>query len=882
MLNWYKYYRRSYYFMKSLVIVESPAKAKTINKYLGNDYQVLASMGHVRDLPAKKLGVDIEKDFKPTYEVILSRKKTMAQLKSAAATVDKIFLAPDPDREGEAIAWHLAQELGVGAKKKIYRLTFHEITKQAIQEAIKNPTIINQEKVDAQQARRILDRLVGYQISPILGRKIRQGLSAGRVQSVAVLLVVNREKEILAFIIEEYWSIIANLKKHNAQEQITAKLEKIDDKKASIPNKERTDEILADLSGKPFIISAIAKRQKKQNPAPPFITSKLQQEASRKLRWTAKKTMSVAQQLYEGLDIGEDSPVGLITYMRTDSVRVAQVVQVEVASYIQKKYGKEYTPEKPPIYKSKASAQEAHEAIRPTTVGYEPDTIKQYLSLDQYRLYKLIWNRFVASQMDPAILEITTADIVIQAKNKYLFRIAGSVVKFNGFMAVYVESKDEEDDEEKEGILPSLDEGEKLDLLGLDGKQHFTQPPPRYTEATLIKALEEKGIGRPSTYAPTISTIQDREYVEKQEGSFRPTEIGMLVTDVLIGAFPDIINIDFTASMEENLDKIEEGAVNWVTVLKDFYQPFSEALKNAGDKIQDVKKQQETLTAVKCEKCGSQMVIKLGRNGKFLGCSKYPECKSTTPFDVDEQGNISAVKAETTEEICDKCSSPMVIKLGRNGKFLACSAYPKCKNAKPINQDTGEVQETTTDVKCAKCGSQMVVKLGRNGKFLGCSNYPECKSTTPFEVDEQGNIKAVKIETTEEVCDKCNSPMVIKIGRNGKFLACSAYPKCKNAKPLNKGTKGVNAAKTETTGIGVTCMVIDENGKECGGNIVRKSSRKGFFYGCDNYPACKFATWDEPTNNKCPNCGQMLVRKVKKGEEVMLCVKKDCAYNEGR
>lgn len=802
--------------MKSLVIVESPAKAKTINKYLGNDYQVLASMGHVRDLPMKKLGVDIEHDFKPEYEIILSRKKTMAQLKTAAASASKIFLAPDPDREGEAIAWHLAQELGKG--KAIQRLTFHEITKQAICESIKHPTIISQNKVDAQQARRILDRLVGYKISPILGRKIRHGLSAGRVQSVAVLLICDREKEILAFITEEYWSIIANLQKHNTKIQITAKLEKIDDKKAAISNKERTDEILADLSGKKFIISTTTKRQKKQNPAPPFTTSKLQQEASRKLKFTAKKTMAVAQQLYEGLDIGEDSPVGLITYMRTDSVHVAQSAQEEAASYIQKKYGKEYLPEKPPIYKSKKGAQEAHEAVRPTTVGYEPDNMKQYLSLDQYRLYKLIWNRFVSSQMSSAILEITTADILIQGKNKYLFRITGSVVKFAGFMAVYVESKDEEDDEEKEGILPPLNEGEELDLLGLSGKQHFTQPPPRYTEATLVKALEEKGIGRPSTYAPTISTIQDREYVEKKEGTFRPTEIGILVTDVLTVAFPNIINVDFTASMEDELDKIEEGEVNWIAVLKNFYQPFSEALKNAGDKIQDVKKQQETLTDVKCEKCGSQMVVKLGRNGKFLGCSKYPECKSTTPFEIDSLGNINAAKVETTEEVCDKCNSPMVVKLGRNGKFLACSAYPKCKNTKSLNKGIGESNVT-------------------------------------------------KAEPTDEKCPKCSAPLILRGGKNGDFLSCSKYPECKYTKSI---------------GIGVTCMVVDEKGHECGGNIVRKPSRKGFFYGCDNYPACKFATWDEPTNNKCPNCQKMLVRKVKKGEEVMLCIDKNCAYNEGR
>jgi DNA topoisomerase-1 len=803
--------------MKSLVIVESPAKAKTINKYLGNDYQVLASMGHVRDLPAKKLGVDIEKDFKPTYEIVLSRKKTMTQLKAAAAAANKIFLAPDPDREGEAIAWHLAQELGHG--KKIYRLIFHEITKQAINESIKNPTNISQEKVDAQQARRILDRLVGYQISPILGRKIQRGLSAGRVQSVAVLLIVNREREILAFVSEEYWSIIANLRKHNIQAQITAKLEKIDNKKTNITNKERADEILADLKDKAFIISAITKRQKKQNPAPPFTTSNLQQEASRKLRFTAKKTMAVAQQLYEGLEIGEDSPVGLITYMRTDSVRVASVAQEEAAAYIKKKYGKEYTPEKPPVYKSKASAQEAHESIRPTSVGYEPELIKQYLSSDQYRLYKLIWNRFVASQMSPALLEITSADILIQGKGKYLFRITGSVVKFNGFMAVYVESKDEENnDEEKEGVLPLLNEGERLDLLGLDGKQHFTQPPPRYTEATLVKALEEKGIGRPSTYAPTISTIQDRKYVEKQDGSFRPTEIGTIVTDVLIAAFPDIINVDFTAKMEDELDKIEDGSINWVTVLKEFYQPFSEALKNAGDKIQDVKKQQETLTDVKCEKCGSQMIVKLGRHGKFLGCSKYPECKYTTPFEVDQQGNINAAKTETVDVPCDKCGAPMVLKANKMGRFLACSAYPKCKNTKSMNKDTGEIKES-------------------------------------------------KAELTDEKCPKCSEPLILRSGKYGDFLSCSKYPSCKY---------------TRSVGIGITCIAVNENGQECGGNIVRKPSRKGFFYGCDNYPTCKFATWDEPTNNKCPNCQQMLVRKVKNGEEVMLCINKGCAYNEGR
>ncbi len=811
--------------MKSLVIVESPAKAKTINKYLGNDYQVLASMGHVRDLPAKKLGVDIEKNFKPTYEIISSRKNTMTQLKSAAAGADKIFLAPDPDREGEAIAWHLAQELGDGKGKKsgkeIYRLTFHEITKQAISESIKNPGSILQEKVDAQQARRILDRLVGYQISPILGK----GLSAGRVQSVAVLLIVNREREVAAFITEEYWSIIANLKKHNTQTQITAKLEKIDDKKTSISNKERADEILADLKGKAFIISAVAKRQKKQNPAPPFTTSKLQQEASRKLRFTAKKTMAVAQQLYEGLDVGEDSPVGLITYMRTDSVRVASVAQEEAAAYIKKKYGKEYTPEKPPVYKSKASAQEAHESIRPTSVGYEPEAIKQYLSQDQYRLYKLIWNRFVASQMSPALLEITTADILIQGKAKYLFRITGSVVKFNGFMAVYVESKDEgNDDEEKEAdekILPSLDESEKLDLVGLEGKQHFTQPPPRYTEATLVKALEEKGIGRPSTYAPTISTIQDRKYVEKQDGSFRPTEIGILTTDALVASFPDIINIDFTAKMEDELDKIEEGSINWIDVLKNFYQPFSEALKHAGSKIADVKKQQETVTDVKCKKCDSQMIVKVSRYGKFLGCPKYPECKYTTPFEVDEQGNINVAKAEAVDAVCDKCGAPMVLKTGRMGQFLACSAYPKCKNAKSmnkVNENTGEVKET-------------------------------------------------KAEPTDEKCPKCSEPLILRGGKYGDFLSCSKYPECKYTRSIS---------------IGVTCMAINENGQECGGNIVRKPSRKGFFYGCDKYPACKFTTWDEPTNNKCPNCQQMLVRKVKKGEELMLCANKGCDYNEGR
>ncbi len=844
---------------KSLVIVESPAKAKTINKYLGSEFKVSASMGHVRDLPKATLGVSPDDNFKPKYVVIPDRRKILKELKEMALKADNIYLAPDPDREGEAIAWHLAQELS--AKKEPLRLIFNEITKSAIVEALKKPGKIDINKVDAQQARRILDRLVGYLISPILSRKVQKGLSAGRVQSVAVRLICEREKEIEAFIPEEYWSITAKLQKKTKEKspllEFMAKLEKIDAKKVNIPDKNEAEKILAELKDKEFIVHKIIKKDKRQNPVPPFITSTLQQEAVRKLGFNAKKTMAVAQQLYEGLDVGEESPVGIITYMRTDAVRVSQEAQSQAREYVKEVFGLPYLPPKPPEYKSKKSAQEAHEAIRPTSVFKTPDKIKEYLTPDQYKLYKLIWTRFVASQMNSALLEITRVEIL--ATNKFLFVATGTVVKFDGFMAVYTEGKDEKEEEEE--TLPPLQEKEPLNLLELIPKQHFTQPLPRYTEATLVKTLEEKGIGRPSTYAAIITTIQDRNYVKLQEKKFYPTELGKLVTDLLIKSFPDILNAGFTAQLEEKLDKIEEGELIWTNVLNEFYTPFKDSLAKAKEAMTNVKKQQEEITSILCEKCGQPMVIKQGRFGKFLSCSGYPKCRNLKKIEKKENGEIQIKEEEKTEVVCEKCGKPMVIKQGRYGKFLSCSGYPKCRNLKNIEKkENGEIQikeEEKTEVVCEKCGKPMVIKQGRYGKFLSCSGYPECKTIKPLNSPD----KSIGGQTvTEEKCEKCGSPLILREGRYGQFLSCSKYPQCKFIKSVP---------------IDCACPT------GCGGKLTRKRARKGFFYGCSNYPKCDFATWGEPIQTLCPECGYMVVkRKSKSGLEVLTCARKGCNYEK--
>ncbi|MGC2424280.1 MAG: type I DNA topoisomerase [Nitrospirota bacterium] len=706
---------------KDLVVVESPAKARTINKYLGDKYVVRASLGHVRDLPKKKLSVDVENGFLPEYEVIKGKAKIIAELKKLAQAADKVYLAPDPDREGEAIAWHVAEEINV-PQKKLFRVLFNEITKRGVAEAMKSPGKIDLNKVDAQQARRVLDRLVGYQVSPLLWKKVKRGLSAGRVQSVALRLVSEREREILAFVSQEYWSITAALSA-DSPPPFTAKIAKADGKKLEIFTGAEAQEITDYLKGQAFIVSKVDRKEKKQYPVPPFTTSKLQQEAARKLKFSAKKTMLVAQQLYEGLEIGPEGAVGLITYMRTDSTRVSSEAVAEGRDLIANKYGKEYLPEKPPVYASQKKAQEAHEAVRPTTVGREPESVKQYLDKDQLALYRLIWNRFLASQMNPAVLDMTGVDI--QA-GKYVFRATGSIIKFPGFMAVYTEGKDEaKTDEEAEEAssdaaanLPPLRAGDLLKQESLTPRQHFTQPPPRYTEASLVKELEEKGIGRPSTYAAIMSTIVEREYVEKKGTAFGPTELGLIVNDLLVESFPDLFNVTFTAKMEDELDEIEEGKMQWTDTVREFYDPFEKALINAQKGMRNVKRE-ETPTDIECDKCGKMMVIKWGRNGRFLACPGYPECKNTRelPGENGESAPSQVPAAETTDEKCPKCGSPMVIKSGRFGKFMACSAYPGCKTTKPI----------PLGVKCPKCGGELSERRTKGGKsFYGCSNYPKC------------------------------------------------------------------------------------------------------------------------------------------------------------
>ncbi|TAN63999.1 type I DNA topoisomerase [bacterium] len=701
---------------KSLVIVESPAKAKTINKFLGKGFIVMASVGHVKDLPKSKLGVDVENRFEPQYEVIKGKAAIIKELKKAGKGADMIYLAPDPDREGEAIAWHIADEIDK-KRTKTKRVLFNEITEKAVNEAISNPMELNEHKYEAQQARRVLDRLVGYKVSPILWDKVKRGLSAGRVQSVTVRLICDREREIQAFVPREYWSLEAELIGGPEQTVFIAKLIKKDDKKIEINTGAEADTAVAGLKGASWKVDEIEFKETRRNPAAPFITSKLQQEASRKLGFTAKKTMTIAQMLYEGVEIGDEGPIGLITYMRTDSTRLSAEAVTDAREYISRRYGPEYLPPKPVIYKSKKKAQDAHEAIRPTYLKYPPEAIKKDLTTDQFKLYTLIWNRFIACQMAPAIIDQTRA--LINA-GVYTFSASGSIVKFQGFTAVYVEGKDVEDEEESK--LPQLSKGDALGLKALIPGQHFTQPPPRFTEATLVKELEENGIGRPSTYAAIIFTIQDREYVIKDKTQLKPTELGFTVNDLLIKSFPDILNVEFTAHMEEELDKIEDGAAEWRKTMEVFYGPFKISLDSAQKEMKNLKAE-EVPTDIVCEKCGKMMVIKWGRKGKFLACVGYPECKSTKNFTTDDTGKVLPLEREneTTDEVCAKCGSPMLIKSGRFGRFLACSKYPECKSTAPVS----------TGILCPEegCGGKLVERRTKRGGrvFFSCSNYPKCK-----------------------------------------------------------------------------------------------------------------------------------------------------------
>jgi DNA topoisomerase-1 len=815
---------------KGLVIVESPAKAKTIQKYLGKGFSVEASLGHVKDLPKSTLGVDTSNDFETDYVVIPGKEKVVAKLKKLAASADAIYLAPDPDREGEAIAAHLAFELEEnGAKKKkakkakkgeppvpprIQRVTFNEITKRAVQAAFEHPRAIDQNLVDAQQARRVLDRLVGYQVSPLLWDKVRRGLSAGRVQTVALRLIVEREREIKAFEKKEYWTIDAHLAAGKPP-AFDARFLGKGEEKIEVTNAEEAEKIRVALETADWVVRSVDKKERRRNAAPPFTTSKLQQDSSRKLRFSVKRTMMIAQRLYEGVELGEEGSVGLITYMRTDSTRVAPEAIQEVREYVGTEYGPTYLPETPNTFKEKKEAQGAHEAIRPTSAMRHPDQVKQYLKEDEFKVYKLIWQRFVASQINPAVFDQTTVDIDAKNSNEvFWFRVTGSVLKFDGFLRVYEESKEgkDEEDEELKHKLPALEAGQKLTLKELKPEQHFTEPPPRYNEASLVKELEERGIGRPSTYAAILSTIQERQYVQKLGGKFVPTEIGLVVTDLLVENFQDIFDVQYTARLEAELDEIEEGKEKWQDTMAEFYKKFQKDLKYAEKHMENIKRMEKP-TDEKCEKCGAPLVIKWGKHGSFYACSTYDK----------EDPNTCTFTKENPINLPDLDSADM--------------------------QETGAAEEY-----CENCGRVMVLKRGRFGQFMACTGYPDCKTTRRL---DQG--KKVPDIPLDELCPKCGRNMMIRHGRYGEFTTCSGYPDCKYVKQNY---------------IGVKCPDCKE------GDLVEKRARKGnTFYGCGNYPKCKFTSAHKPIAEKCPSCGsEYLVEKNLKAGPVIACPNKECDY----
>jgi DNA topoisomerase-1 len=756
---------------KALVIVESPAKAKTINKYLGKNYVVKASIGHVKDLPKRNLSVDVENGFRPTYEVIEGKKKLVQELRDASKKVEIVYLAADPDREGEAICWHLQEELKpkkAGDGPKFLRLMFNEITNASIHKALEKPTLVNGNLVDAQQARRVLDRLVGYKISPLLWDKVRRGLSAGRVQTVAVRVIVEREREIRAFVKQEYWTLDVNLAAKK-KPYFDARLSRIGEETPVIADQATSDGLVADIDGQKFVVKSVGTKEKRRNPVAPFITSTLQQDSSRKLRFSVKRTMMLAQQLYEGVEIGAEGSVGLITYMRTDSTRVSDDAVAEVREYVGGKFGKEYLPETPNIYKTKKAAQDAHEAVRPTSAMRSPDDMTPYLAEDQLKLYRLIWMRFLASQMTPAVFDQTSIDVSVEGKSKteYTFRATGSVMKFDGFLKIYEEGKDQKDEEDEElkHKLPAVTAGEELKLNELKPEQHFTEPPPRYNEATLVKKLEADGVGRPSTYASILSTIQERQYATKEGGRFKPTELGMVVTDLLLESFGDIFDVRYTARMEDQLDDIEEGKIDWREAMGEFYERFTKDLETAETQMTNVKRMEKP-TDLLCDKCGKPLVIKWGKHGSFLACTGYPECTYTRELTVDLPDIEGAdLSDQGDEEYCENCGRPMVLKKGRFGTFYACSGYPDCKTTKQIG-GTQKKADVQLDEKCPQCGSNMVQKYGRFGEFTACSNYPTCKY--------------VKQKTIGVKCPNCTEGEVVeRRSKRGKtFYGCNRYPDC--------------------------------------------------------------------------------------------------------
>ncbi len=824
---------------KSLVIVESPAKAKTIEKYLGKGFSVLASVGHIMDLPKKDIGVELEhRTFEPTLVVSPDKLKVVAQLKRAGAAADEIFLAPDPDREGEAIAYHLAIQLGTNAKerKKIRRVTFNEITKKAVQEAFKHARDVDQNLVDAQQTRRVLDRLVGYQISPLLWDKVRRGLSAGRVQTVAVRLIVEREREIAAFQPVEYWTLDAMLHpERHADKTFKARFVGTDGEPARVANGKDKDgkdqfisnalpdgkamgEVVSALETAKWSLVSVQSREQQRKPLPPFITSQLQRDASSKLGFNVRRTMGVAQRLYEGVDIGDEGTTGLITYMRTDSPRVAPEAIEGAREWIGKQLGAKYLPATPNVYKGKKDAQDAHEAIRPSDVSRTPDSIARYLTEEQLKLYRLIWQRFVASQMLPAVFDVTTAKIAAVSSKTgktYDFRVSGSVLRFDGFLKVYEVAEEKDDDDESSNKLPDLDNVKALALEKLLDEQHFTSPPPRFNEASLVKVLEERGVGRPSTYASIISTIQDREYVSKISGRFYPTEIGMVVCDLLVKNFPYIFDIAYTAKLEEELDDIEEGKEKWTALLNGFYDHFEEELKDAGSKMESIKRM-EQVTNEKCDLCGSPLVLKWGKFGSFFACSAY------------------------------------------NKKDPTSCTFTKENTAGKPDMNTPEAQEAgEQDEYCENCGSVMVLRRGPFGMFMSCPRYnddPPCKTFRKLSQKQQQKQSAPK--PTGEDCPVCGKPLVLRQGAYGEFVSCSGYPKCKYIKQnLIEGMK---------------CP-------KCGvGDIAERKARRGnIFWGCTNYPKCDFTSNNKPVPTKCPECGSpYLVEKTLKSGVYLECPNK--------
>ncbi len=729
---------------KDLVIVESPAKTRALKKFLGKNYLVEASVGHVKDLPEKNLGVKIEDDFAPRYEIIKGKKKVLEQLRTKAGKAKAVYLAPDPDREGEAIAWHIATEIEK-VNPQIYRVSFNEITKQAVLAGIKEAGKIDMNKVNAQQARRILDRLVGYKISPILWKTVYRGLSAGRVQSVALRMICEREKQIEDFVAKEYWSITAILETEG-KESFPAKLIKIDGKAFEIAAEDDAKKMVADIEHKRFVVTKVTREKRKRFPYPPYITSTLQQDAARRLYFSSQKTMRIAQQLYEGVDLGERGSVGLITYMRTDSPRVAEIAKKGARDFIEEEFGSNYLPSKPREYKPRKAAQEAHEAIRPTYVDHTADQLKRFLTQDQFKLYQLIWNRFVASQMAEAIFDSVAVEIEAE---KYLFKASSSELLFDGFLKVYQDTKEENSEKEEEFTLPALKEDQGLSLLELVPKQHFTKPPPRFTEASLIKELEENGVGRPSTYAQIVTTIKQRKYVEAEKKRLFPTELGKTVNEILVKNFTDVVEVNFTAKMEEELDKIEEGEEDWVKVLHDFYSPFKSNL----DKVENEKSKITQMTQQKteeiCEKCGSPMIVRWGKNGRFLACSAYPECKNTKSLEPDENGEL------VSDQKCEVCGAPMMVKTSRYGRFLSCSKYPECKFTRPFSIGVHCPEE--------ECNGFIIERKTKRGKiFFGCSNYPKCKFAS---WDKPVN----------QVCPNCSARYLVqKINKSkGEFLKCA-------------------------------------------------------------------------------------------------------------